>query len=52
MKLLYIGAGFVGTCSAAVMADSGHNILVYDIDKNKIRMLSSGDRDIIQSCLA
>lgn len=51
MKLLYIGAGFVGTCSAAVMADSGHDILVYDIDRTKSEMLGSGDRDLIQSCL-
>jgi len=51
MKILYIGAGFVGACSAAVMADSGHDVLVYDIDKNKIKMLASGDRDLIQSCL-
>lgn len=51
MKILYIGSGFVGACSAAVMADSGHEVLVYDIDKKKIEMLSSGDRDTIQSCL-
>lgn len=51
MKILYIGAGFVGACSAAVMADSGHDVLVYDIDKTKIKMLGSGDRDLIQSCL-
>ena len=51
MNLLYLGAGFVGACSAAVMADSGHNILVYDVDKTKIKLLGSGDRDLIQSCL-
>lgn len=51
MKILYIGAGFVGTCSAAVSADSGHTVLVYDIDHEKIRKLSSGERDTIQSCL-
>ncbi len=51
MKLLYLGAGFVGTCSAAVMADSGHDILIYDIDQTKIKMLGSGDRDLIQNCL-
>jgi len=28
MKLLYIGSGFVGACSAAVSADSGHETLV------------------------
>ncbi len=51
MKVLYIGSGFVGSCSAVVSADSGHETLVYDIDQKKIEMLSSGDRDTIQSCL-
>ncbi|MFA5770901.1 MAG: nucleotide sugar dehydrogenase [Patescibacteria group bacterium] len=51
MKLLYLGAGFVGACSAAVMADSGHDILVYDVDENRIKMLGSGDRELIQNCL-
>lgn len=51
MRILYIGSGFVGSCSAAVSADSGHITLVFDIDENKIKKLSSGDRDTIQSCL-
>jgi UDPglucose 6-dehydrogenase len=51
MNLLYIGAGFVGACSAAVSADSGHTVLVYDIDDTKIQMLGSRDRDRIESCL-
>ncbi|HAT03310.1 MAG TPA: UDP-glucose/GDP-mannose dehydrogenase family protein [Candidatus Magasanikbacteria bacterium] len=51
MNILYIGSGFVGACSAAVSAASGHNVLVYDVDKKKIDMLSSGDRDTIESCL-
>ncbi len=51
MNILYIGAGFVGTCSAAVSADSGHTTLVYDIDATRIQKLSSNDRDTIQSCL-
>src|SRR3989339_1454536 len=51
MNILYIGSGFVGACSAAVSADSGHNVLVFDIDKEKIKKLSSGDRDTIESCL-
>ncbi|HBB37598.1 MAG: UDP-glucose/GDP-mannose dehydrogenase [Candidatus Magasanikbacteria bacterium GW2011_GWD2_43_18] len=51
MNILYIGAGFVGTCSAAISADSGHNVLVYDIDAKKIEKLGSGDRDTIESCL-
>jgi len=51
MKLLYIGSGFVGACSAAVSADSGHETLVYDIDERKIKMLGSGDREEIEKCL-
>jgi UDPglucose 6-dehydrogenase len=51
MNILYIGAGFVGTTSAAVSADSGHATLVYDIDEEKIKKLSSEDRDTIESCL-
>lgn len=51
MKLLYLGAGFVGACSAAVSAESGHDVLVYDIDAGRVKMLASGDRDTIESCL-
>lgn len=51
MNILYIGAGFVGTCSAAVSAASGHKVLVYDIDKEKVKILGSDDRDMIESCL-
>lgn len=47
MRILYIGAGFVGACSAAAMADSGHSVLVYDIDKQKISALMSANRDQI-----
>ncbi len=51
MKILYVGGGFVGACSAAVSADSGHETLVFDVDKEKIKKLSTDDRDVIQSCL-
>lgn len=51
MKILYIGSGYVGTCSAAVMADSGHDVLVYDIDPKKIKMLASNNVEEIESCL-
>jgi UDPglucose 6-dehydrogenase len=51
MNILYIGAGFVGACSAAVSANSGHRTLVFDVDKQKISLLGSGDRDTIESCL-
>jgi len=51
MNILYIGAGFVGACSAAVSADSGNNVLVYDIDEKKIENLSSGDRSRVEESL-
>ncbi len=51
MKLLYIGSGFVGTCSAAVSADSGHQVLVYDVDKLKIDHFSTFNRNEIDACL-
>lgn len=51
MKILYIGSGFVGSCSAAVSASSGHDVLLYDVDETKIQKLSSFDRDTIESCL-
>ncbi|TAN34172.1 UDP-glucose/GDP-mannose dehydrogenase family protein [Patescibacteria group bacterium] len=51
MRILYIGAGYVGACSAAVTADSGHDVLVYDTDEKKIGMLSSGDHAKIEARL-
>lgn len=51
MKILYLGSGFVGTCSAAVSADSGHETLVFDIDQKKITALASGVREQIESFL-
>ena len=51
MNVLYLGTGFVGACSAAVSADSGHSTLAYDVDAKKIAKLRSGDRDQIESCI-
>jgi len=51
MKIFYLGAGFVGACSAAVSADSGHTTLSFDVDENKVKMLNSGDSDTIRNCL-
>jgi UDPglucose 6-dehydrogenase len=51
MKILYIGGGFVGACSAAVSADSGHEVVVYDKDKEKIKKFSTLDKDEIESVL-
>jgi UDPglucose 6-dehydrogenase len=46
-----MGAGFVGACSAAVTADSGHQVLAFDIDSERIARLSSLDAERIESCI-
>jgi UDPglucose 6-dehydrogenase len=51
MNILYIGSGFVGCCSAAISADSGHTTLVFDIDETKISKLGSGVHEQIESCI-
>ncbi len=51
MNILYIGAGFVGATSAAVAADSGHKVLLYDINEHRIAQLSSADRETIEAAL-
>ncbi len=51
MKILYFGAGFVGACSAVVNADSGHDVLVYDINHELVNNLSSLKKDKIEFSL-
>jgi len=51
MYTIYMGAGFVGACSAAVTADSGHHVLAFDIDSDRIARLSSLDAKRIESCI-
>ena len=51
MHLVYMGAGFVGACSAAVSADSGHSVMAFDINDQKIADLSSGDASRITGCM-
>lgn len=50
-NLLYIGGGYVGACSAAAGADSGHNVLVYDINADLVRKFSSFNNKEIESAL-
>lgn len=42
MKLVVIGAGYVGLVTAAVFAQFGNSVIVVEIDKNRIRQLSEG----------
>ncbi len=48
MKILVAGTGFVGLTHAAVLAETGHQVYAYDIDKTKIAAYSSGERAQIE----
>lgn len=42
MKILVIGAGYVGLTSAVVMANCGYDTTLLEIDSNKLKLLKSG----------
>ncbi len=42
MRLVVFGAGYVGLVSGTGLSDLGHEVLVYDIDPEKIRKLGEG----------
>ncbi len=41
MKIAVAGAGFVGIVHAAVMANQGHKVILFDVNQNKINHLNS-----------
>ena len=42
MKLSIIGAGYVGLVSGAAFAEFGHDVIIMDIDREKIEKLERG----------
>jgi UDPglucose 6-dehydrogenase len=42
MQIAIFGAGYVGLVQAAVMADSGHDVVCVDIDRERVRLLTAG----------
>lgn len=48
MRVLTIGAGYVGLTSAACLASLGHEVLCCDIDRERIRQLSAGTIPIFE----
>src|SRR5215212_6954508 len=47
MKIVVIGAGFVGLTHAAVSSEYGHEVYGYDIDEVRIAAYSSGKREAV-----
>ncbi len=43
MKILIMGAGFVGTATAVSFAQTGHKVVCFDTDAEKIKSLSRGE---------
>ncbi len=42
MKITVIGSGYVGTTTAAILANSSHQVTVIDIDESKVEIINSG----------
>lgn len=51
MKLSVIGAGYLGSVHAVCMASIGHEVVVVDVDRRKIDLLSSGISPFYESKL-
>ncbi|MGH8161988.1 MAG: nucleotide sugar dehydrogenase [Gammaproteobacteria bacterium] len=52
MKISVFGLGYVGTVSAAMLADAGHHIVGVDVNRDKVDTINRGDAPIIEPGLA
>ncbi len=48
MKITFFGTGYVGLVQAAVLADTGHDVMCIDIDSQKIEMLKQAEMPIYE----
>ncbi|NHN30196.1 UDP-glucose dehydrogenase family protein [Paenibacillus agricola] len=48
MKITVIGSGYVGTTTAIVLAELGHDVIGYDIDSCKVDKLNEGKLPFIE----
>lgn len=51
MKILVSGTGYVGLVTAVCLADKGHEVVCYDVIKEKIDMLNDGKSPIYENGL-
>lgn len=48
MKIVVVGAGYVGLVTAACLAEIGSNVVCIDIDENKIERIKQGEMPIYE----
>jgi UDPglucose 6-dehydrogenase len=49
MKVIVVGSGYVGLVHAAVCSEYGHEVIAYDVDRNKVEAFRDGDGARIES---